>query len=115
MMMKFLKRLLCAHKFVFIRNIYGDEIHWWGGHRGAKQEKMRKEFEDYLLSVGAVTGFDIWQAACANKQKEIEQYKLIGYTQPGSLPIDPRGADSIYIVEEAGFDGCTVPVFIKGE
>lgn len=51
----------------------------------------------------------------ASKQKETEQYKIIGYTQPGSLPIDPRGADSIYIVEEEGFDGCTVPVFVRAK
>lgn len=40
--------------------------------REAERDKMLKEFEDYLLSVGAVTGFDFWQAACASKQKEID-------------------------------------------
>ena len=31
--MNWIKRLFCKHKFVFVRNIYGDEINKCGGHR----------------------------------------------------------------------------------
>lgn len=32
-MMKWIKRLFCKHEYVFLRNIYGDEINWCGGYR----------------------------------------------------------------------------------
>ena len=31
--MNWIKRLFCKHQFVFVRNIYGDEINKCGGHR----------------------------------------------------------------------------------
>jgi len=31
--MRWLKRLLCRHEFVFGRNLYGDEIIHWGWKR----------------------------------------------------------------------------------
>lgn len=31
--MKIIKRLFCAHRFEFVRNLYGDQINSWGGKR----------------------------------------------------------------------------------
>lgn len=31
--MSIIKRLFCKHKYVFVRNIYGDEINLAGGNR----------------------------------------------------------------------------------
>lgn len=41
--MGFLKRLFCRHEFVFVRNIYGDEIIEWGWNRSLwRCSKCRK-------------------------------------------------------------------------
>ena len=31
--MRLIRRLLCKHEYVWVRNIYGDEINHVGGHR----------------------------------------------------------------------------------
>jgi hypothetical protein len=36
-MVMFLRRLFCAHRFEFVRNIYGDQINSWGGKRSLWQ------------------------------------------------------------------------------
>lgn len=42
-----------------------------------------------------------------------DEFKLIGYIDRLSLPT--ARAESIYIVDEEGFDGCNVAVFIKND
>lgn len=54
--------------------------------------------------------WDAWQAACAN---EIDSLRLLGYIEEVNKDYDR--AAHIYIVDEDGFDGCTVPVFVWGE
>ena len=37
---------------------------------------------------------------------------IIGWINPSALPI-AKGSDELYIVDEEGADGCTLPVYIK--
>lgn len=48
----------------------------------------------------------------AKKIKRLQQFKLVGYVTPNSFPPN-KGAERIYVVDEEGFDGCTVALYIK--
>lgn len=41
-----------------------------------------------------------------------ETLRLWGYIQPSDVPLFSR-AEKVYVVDEEGFDGCTVALYIK--
>lgn len=47
---KFVNKFKCDHDFVFVHNIYGDAINWYGGHRSYWECKKcgKPLYKDYL-------------------------------------------------------------------
>ena len=43
---------------------------------------------------------------------KITQFQIIGWTDPTSIPL-AKGADYLYVVDEEGVDGCTLPIYAK--